>query len=749
MPYTRRRFLGTNLAAMMAGFAPKLSVVSAKSPESPDNSSLRQVSLRDYWNDWPQFVTKQMNQAAAHRKKLIADVQTTQGVQKRAELVRDQIWQLLGGETTERTPLNERIVGTVDRPQYQILKVIFESLPGIYVTAHLYLPKKQGTFPGILAPLGHSPNGKLYRSYQHCFQNLARMGYVVLAYDPFGQGERRQYLYENSNQPRYDVTPEHLQAGRPMVLLGSGFARHRVWDGIRALDYLLSRPEVDANRIGCTGQSGGATITMYLMAIDPRIHVAVPVEGNFENLAGPSYQPPGAIADAEQDMVGNLPLGLDRGDLLNAFAPRPLRICYTVHDQGQTYSPVYEEAIAENVHDLRRFYGLFHATDKLDVVAGHLPHGLDALSRSAVYTWFNRWLRDVIDDVPEADFDTSPEGDLNCTKTGQVLTSFRGRTVTDLNVEWMKRLLPKSPFASGLKFEPAKDMVRSRLQQLLALPAMQTNISIATLSVDVGPKLRVEEFQCEPEPGIRTVGWHVSSVAAIKQRKPVMLFLSDRLVNDPLFEGGRFDEILHAGYAVCSINLRGSGISSPRYPSNGPVFYRAMNISERHAWANLSLGRSVIGQRVCDALAAIRFLRSRSDVDSSAIYVMGEGAAGLTALMTAVLDSEVKSLLLRDVIQTYQSVVSTEDYTLDLDWFVPGILRYFDLPDLVAATLPRPVWVDNPRNADGTLINTLQAIQIYRERLASLSLPASLQVHNTAVDSLAICLEWLHETSIS
>ena len=183
--------------------------------------------------------------------------------------MRSQLWEILGGRPQE-TPLNARTVGTIDRNGYRIEKVVFESMPEVYVTANLYC-QRPANLP-ILAssyPSGTLPNGKAYRNYQYSYQNLARKGYVVLAYDPFGQGERRQYFLPGP-VIRYSPRGEHTQAGRPMILFGSGFARYRVWDGIRSLDYLLSRSEVDPQRIGCTGHSGGGTMTMYLMALDPQ-----------------------------------------------------------------------------------------------------------------------------------------------------------------------------------------------------------------------------------------------------------------------------------------------------------------------------------------------------------------------------------------------------------------------------------------------------------------------------------------------
>src|SRR5713101_7600090 len=121
-------------------------------------------------------------------------------------------------------------------------------------------------------------------------------------------------------------TGEHEYAGRRLILLGANFGLFRAWDGIRGIDYLLTRAEVDPERIGCCGQSGGGTLTQFLAALDSRIRAAVVSEGNTENLAQAAVEPPGSADDAEQNIVPALSHGIDRADLLYAFAPKPLLV---------------------------------------------------------------------------------------------------------------------------------------------------------------------------------------------------------------------------------------------------------------------------------------------------------------------------------------------------------------------------------------------------------------------------------------
>ena len=162
------------------------------------------------------------------------------------------------GPMPERTPLQPRVTKVVQRDAYRIENVIFESRPDFLVTANLYIPKGRSfPLPGVVGTCGHSSNGKAAAAYQSYAQGLARMGYVVLIFDPIGQGERLQYVDEELKSRVGVGVREHLYAGNQQFLVGDFFGTWRAWDGIRALDYLLTREEVDPKRVGVTGNSGG------------------------------------------------------------------------------------------------------------------------------------------------------------------------------------------------------------------------------------------------------------------------------------------------------------------------------------------------------------------------------------------------------------------------------------------------------------------------------------------------------------
>ena len=744
---SRRRFLQSNLVGLALPFAS--ADVFAAGQHSAERATSPEVE-RDYWNDWPRYMVAKMNEARAQRLNQLHSLRSEADVRARIDKVRDAIWKSIGGPF-EKTPLNARTVGKIDRGDYTIEKVIFESHPQIYVTANLYVPgKQQPPHPAIISPLGHSENGKAYRSYVYLYQTLARKGYMVLAYDPFGQGERYQYLDPRTGKPIYGPTGEHDQAGYPMLLFGSTFAQYRTWDGVRAVDYLFSRPEVDPERIGCTGQSGGGTMTMYLAALEPRIKVAVEADGNSENIAGPSYAPPGGVADAEQNLVNSLPYGIDRGDLLMAFAPKPLLMCYTPIDRGVTYSPTYAEGTKEVYAEVQAAYKLMGADEKVQLFASPLPHDYDFFNRRAAYGWFNRWLGSPEWGTDEAAFEQSPPGALDCTSTGQVLTSLGGRSVVQLSTEQMRKILPPSPLGSSLSDAQAfRESARNTLKQLLALPTERTALSPKTISSNSRHGVMIEEFNIHSEPSIRICGWFLKPAEG-SGPFPTVLYVSDRNKNEAVEETSEMIRLAEQGFAVCSVDLRGLGDSLPHSPAAGPVFFSSENMQEDYALACLTLGRPVLGQRTWDFIRCLDYLGTRPDVDHNRIYGLGERGTALVVLLSSVLDDRLKSILLDRPVATLRSIVESESYSLELPWFLYGILKHFDLPDLVGTLVPRRCWLLNATNADGEPVPRLEmasayenAVKVYNQSNVELNLKFLVRTDREKAEALH---KWLEST---
>ncbi len=671
---------------------------------TPNESS--KVS-RDYWNDYPNHLTSMLNSVRKSRESELAAIKTRKQAQARASFVRSKVWDLIGGPL-EKTSLKVQSAGTIDRSHYRIEKLIFESQPEFYVPAHLYLPKKgTGPFPGIIAPLGHTEEGKSYKSYQTVFQNLARKGFVVLTWDPPGQGERLQYLIPGTNRSRLGPTGEHDQFGWPALLVGSTVTQFETWDAIRALDYLLTRPEVDAARIGCCGHSGGGTATMYLSTLEPRIHVAIVVEGHTENVAGAHYEPPGAYADAEQNIIGGLKAGVDRGDLLAGFAPKPLLICFTHMDVGATYSPHYEQGTKEIYRELKDLYSIHGSPEKVALSASNLPHDYDFFHRRATYEWFNKHLGNKEENSAEIDLEELPDTILNCTSTGQILNSLGGRTAYKVNFD---RLLTIQ--ASRTHAQSSNNQVQQVLRELLGMPYGSDALKPAVLSRSQRPNLVVEEFQFESEPHLRIPGWFLKPESSSGRHRVVVVLSSggkNRLFSDRTLLA---DVTASNDTAICAIDPRAMGQATPRFPSAGPLFY-GHDLGMAYALVSDTLGAPLIGQRVWDLLRCLDYLATRDDVATDRIGVLGRGSSGLEALFGAVLDPRVRAVFLERTLANYQSTVKAEYYDLKVDSFPFGLLKHFDLPELSTAIAPRPIWLMNPVGANGKSLSLSETMQFY------------------------------------
>ncbi|UCD51735.1 MAG: prolyl oligopeptidase family serine peptidase, partial [Phycisphaerales bacterium] len=223
-----------------------------------------------------EYFVDQVRQVEAQADQRRAALNTRRDAEAYVRAVQDKIQQSFS-PWPEKTPLKPRVTGVVERDQYRIEKIIFESRPNFLVTANLYIPKgRDFPLPGVVGTCGHSSNGKASEFYQGFSQGLARQGYVVLIYDPISQGERLQYVNDQLKSEIDVGVGEHLYAGNQQFLVGEFIGTWRAWDGIRALDYLLTREEVDPKQIGVTGNSGGGTMTTWLCGVEQRWAMAAP-----------------------------------------------------------------------------------------------------------------------------------------------------------------------------------------------------------------------------------------------------------------------------------------------------------------------------------------------------------------------------------------------------------------------------------------------------------------------------------------
>jgi len=694
MTYTRRQFFRTAGALAAAsgfpstpGFAQQ-SPITGGAPGVQLNVNL--AALPDYSRDLEHYLIRISNEARERRKQIVSAITTRDQVLERQKLVVSELWKMLGGPL-DKTPLNPRVIGTVERPGYRIEKVIFESRPRLYVTANLYVPAGSGRRPGILGPLGHSVNGKAWPSYQKLFSNLARKGYVVLAYDPFGQGERIEYPGTRPGQTAIGGggTSEHEYAGRRLILLGANFGLFRAWDGIRGIDYLLTRPEVDPDRIGCCGQSGGGTMTQFLAALDNRIRAAVVSMGNTENLAQADVEPPGSADDAEQNIVPALARGIDRADLLYAFAPKPLLMGITLHDAGHTYSPEYVSGSLDLLDEYKRAYGILGAADRVSLQATTVSHGYVYEMRRATYAWFNRWFGMTTAGDDETSQAVETDATLFVTSTGFVTTSAGGETALSLT----RQMADEIPTPSAL----APDQLRARVRAVLGVEEMRPpTVAPRVLAVIRKPGYRAEQFEFTCDREIRTPGWLLTPDNATATT-PTVLYIGEAAAWSAIAEDAFAERLCRqGGCRVAVIDVRGRGDCAIGYPPRGRFYFPNRTPDEAHVtWFTLMLGKPLIGGQIYDALRALAYLRSRADGGRN-VSVLGDGAHGVIGLYAAALDSQVARVAVRQTVMDYRSLATAERYTQPFGIYAYGLLREFDIPDVARAIAPRPVLLANP-----------------------------------------------------
>jgi cephalosporin-C deacetylase-like acetyl esterase len=388
----------------------------------------RQPSLGPHITAYLQYQLERAWQQDEARQATYANVRTPDDLARLQRETRQKLLGAIGGLPEQPTPLNAKIVGTIPMPGYRIEKVIFESVPGIHVTALIYVPEGvEARRPAVLVACGHSPEGKAFRNYQEISIRLVRRGYVVLCWDPVGQGERSQFWDRSGGRSRYNlICGEHAVLGNLAYLAGANLARWSIWDGIRALDYLLTRPDVDSGRISITGTSGGGFQAAHIGALDQRIRVVAPscfITSLPMRMANRIFEDPDS--DPEQDASGSVAGGIDHAGLLLLIHPRPLMIAAAVKD----FVPI--EGTRKTFREIAPFYRRFGAIDRIDMTEGFHEHRFSDENQDAVFAFLDRLnempVRHLFEPVT-----TLPAERLRCTPSGQVRVDLEGRSLMDV-----------------------------------------------------------------------------------------------------------------------------------------------------------------------------------------------------------------------------------------------------------------------------------------------------------------------------
>jgi dienelactone hydrolase len=650
---------------------------------APPPTSLSQIVPLDEMLH--RYLLDQARQQFDRRRKAIAAIKTPEDITRRQQELRQFFLHSLG-DLPDHSPLNPRIVGRLDRDGYRVEKIVFESRPNHHVTANLYLPEGLPPFPGVLLPCGHSDNGKAYEDYQRACILMVKNGLAVLCYDPIGQGERFQML-DSEGKPVVRGTTEHTMAGIGALLVGRQLASYRIWDGIRVLDYLASRPEIDRARLGCTGNSGGGTMTAYLMSIDDRIAVAAPscfitsLERLFATI-GPQ--------DAEQNITGQVAAGMEHADYVTMRAPKPTLLTVGTRDFFDI------DGSWHTFREVKLIYGRLGYGERIDLFESDEPHGFTRPRRIATVRWLSRWLLKKDDAVDEQDFPVATDAELQCTKTGQVLSDFKGVSVFDLNRQRNRELAPiREAACRNSSLEEFRATVRNRLglaqwQPKPALPRVRSaGPGERSLEFDLDAGIVIPAFELQrgdsgdDSPTIVKLGadWDKEKAAGGASA-------------NPLGESHRVRLVL--------LDPRGMGKTSPKDESahNPSPFGRDW----KDAYIAMSIGRPLLGQRAADVLRMLEGLEAEPGARKlKGFHLVGIGAAGPVVLHAALLDEHqlVKQITIERSLISWSDVVERGLSREQMCNVVPGTLESYDLPDLAAKLAPIPLKIQAPVNAMG------------------------------------------------
>jgi len=614
------------------------------------------------------------DEALKRRRNAYEALKTPEQLAERQQKMRAAFIEHLGG-FPERTPLGAKVVGTIDGDGYRVENVIYESQPRHYVTANLYLPKGEGPFPGVLLPCGHSRDGKM--SSRRTGALLAKYGIAALCYDPIGQGERYQLL-NAEGKPRFKPTDEHTLIGSGCIPLGKNTATYRIWDGMRSIDYLAGRKEVDGERIGVTGCSGGGTLTSYLMALDDRVACAAPscYLTSFRRLLetiGPQ--------DAEQNIHGQIALGMDHADYVMMRAPKPTLILASTRDFFDI------EGTWDTFRQAKRFYTRLGFAERVGLLEADAKHGYPQLHREGMLRWMRRWLTGIDEPATEPDFETLPADKLQCMPRGQVMLIDGARSVVDLNVELNRKL-------AGQRAEAWKPANREKtLAEVRRLAGIRGLADLPKPEVSAVGNFerdgyRAEKLDLRPEPGIHLPALLFRPAGAAKRR---CLYLNGEGKHVDAQPGGPIEGLVRAGHLVLVVDLRGTGETGP---GGGGMWGGNWN----DVFTVYLLGKSFVGMRAEDVLGAARYLAGLEGGDrASGIDIVAIGVAGPPALHAAALEPQLfGNLELKQSLASWSAVVANPGVGGQLGNVIHGALRVYDLPDLVGLLPAEKVKIEEP-----------------------------------------------------
>ncbi|HEX8041158.1 MAG TPA: acetylxylan esterase [Chryseosolibacter sp.] len=634
------------------------------------------------------------------RAKTIRDIHSLSAWKERQNYIRETL-QKIAGPFPEKTPLNAQVLGVVDKDTYRVEHIVYESQPKFYVTSSLFIPKslkKKKTAPAVIYCSGHSENG--YRSdvYQHVILNLVKKGFIVFAFDPVGQGERLEYYdMEKEKSSVGGPTSEHSYPGSQAFITGSSQARYMIWDGIRAVDYLLTRREVDPSRIGITGRSGGGTQSAYIAAFDERIKAAAPecYITSFTRLLqsiGPQ--------DAEQNFFHGIANGIDHADLLLVRAPKPALMITTTRDMFSI------QGARETAKEVSRIYDAYGQQANFAMVEDDAPHASTKKNREAMYAFFQKHL-DNPGSPADEDVALLNEAEIRVTSTGQVSTSLGGETVFSLNEREAARCV-----------DALEQLRQNEGRYLATMVAEAKNLSGYREPAEVAEPVFTGRIQRDgyaiEKYFVKGEGDYVIPYLLVVPRQgnhKAILYLHPSGKAAEASPEGEIEWIAGNGFTVLAPDLPGVGeLGAGAFQGDSFIG----GVSHNVWYASILIGRSIVGVQAADIARLTRVLEENLHMEE--VYGVARKEMAPALLHAAAFTPSIRRVALINPLSSYRSVVMNRFYSSPfITGAVPGLLQAYDLPDLASALAPRKLTLAGVIDGKGASGDTDKDLAVIRK----------------------------------
>ncbi len=549
---------------------------------------------------------------------------------------------------SSKLSLQAQTYGVLQRAHFVVEKVVYESEPGNHVTANLYIPVAQTAndkkkYPAVLLLCGAGGQSKAVEEKQEMAQLLASNGFVVLLADPLNGGERRQYTSSGG----YTAEQEQIRLSTASLLMGSGLANEELWDNIRALDYLESRPEVNNAQLACIAAGNDIQPAGVLMVYDDRLKAMVMVDFEGSNALR-------LCADRMSNAVHLLPFEnykmLDVPEQFAVFAPKPVLFFKAAKAGTPAFSQAYE--------DIKKIYKTFGHEENITCHMAPVAPGLSGdrpvtTLRFLLDCFYGRGIQ-----VAEPEITLFTEAELQCTATGSVMTDFPGEQTVSLRERKIARRYEKqrglfATYDKAAACQVVKDLLPFTYNRTLAgvteeeLPAAAYTLHQLQLTAGGQPDLACLLLQ----------------PAAAGTPREVLLYVHES-GKAAVFEDSVAMRSLAGGVPVLAIDLRGAGE------------YSALMLA-------MYLGYPMPGQRTADVLMAVDYIRKRYARDV-AVKVVAYGQAYPAVLHAALFDEAITVIKAGVSVRSWMQLLENQPEESGLSYVVPNVLKYYDLIDLEA-----------------------------------------------------------------